>query len=158
MSTNPFGDPGSNPNPYSTPAGGGEPMKYGDPQAANKVQGPAIGLMVVGGVGAVLGVLGIVLNMLGVGLGAAGAAGDDAAIQNIASGVGGIVGGLVGIAINGLIVYGAMQMKELRNYGLAMAASILAILPCSCMCIFGIPIGIWSLVTLNDPAVKASFR
>jgi hypothetical protein len=154
VSSNPFGD---NANPYQTP--GGPAMGYGGPPPLSKVQGPAIGLMVVGGIGFGLGVLGIVLNLLGVGLGAAAAANNgDAGFEAMMRGVGGLVGGIVGLAINGLILYGGMQMKSLQSYGLAMAASILAILPCSCACIIGIPIGIWSLVTLNDPTVKASFR
>lgn len=153
MSSNPFGD---NVNPYQTP--GGPAMGYGGPPPLSKVQGPAIGLMVTGGLGVAINLLFFLLRMIGVGVGAAAAADQGDGINVIAQGVGGVVGLLIGLAINGLILYGGMQMKSLQSYGLAMAASILAILPCSCACIIGIPIGIWSLVTLNDPIVKSSFR
>jgi len=49
-------------------------------------------------------------------------------------------------------------MKELRNWTLAMVASILAMVPCiGACCLIGIPIGIWSLVVLMKPEVKAAF-
>ena len=70
----------------------------------------------------------------------------------------GAVGNLLGLAFGGVMFYGALQMKDLRNYGLAMAAAIIAIIPCSgpCYCI-GIPAGIWALVVINKPEVKAAF-
>lgn len=62
------------------------------------------------------------------------------------------------LVIDGLIVFGAVQMMRLRNFGLSMAASVLAVIPCiSPCCCLGIPFGIWALVVLNKPEVKASF-
>ena len=53
----------------------------------------------------------------------------------------------------------AIRMKELRSYGLAMAGAILGMLPyLSPCCLLGLPFGIWALVVLADPAVKAAFR
>jgi hypothetical protein len=50
-------------------------------------------------------------------------------------------------------------MKNLQSYGLAMTASIVAMIPCiSPCCILGLPFGIWALVILNRPEVKAAFR
>jgi hypothetical protein len=71
----------------------------------------------------------------------------------------GIVGNLLTLALSGVTLFGALKMKNLENYGLAMAASIIAILPCfgPCCCI-GIPVGIWSLVVLNKPEVKSAFQ
>lgn len=62
------------------------------------------------------------------------------------------------ILLHGLIVFGALKMKGLRSYGLAMTASILALLPCCgpCGCL-GIPLGIWALVVLRKPEVRAAF-
>lgn len=69
----------------------------------------------------------------------------------------GLVLNVVGLAV---IVLGALRMKQLRSYGLAITASILAMIPCftSCCCILGIPIGIWSLIVLFDKDVKAAFQ
>lgn len=71
----------------------------------------------------------------------------------------GIVGNLLTLALSGVTLFGALKMKNLENYGLAMAASIIAILPCfgPCCCL-GIPVGIWSLVVLNKPEVKSAFQ
>ena len=67
---------------------------------------------------------------------------------------------LIGLACAIVVLLGAIRMKNLQSYGLAMTAAILSIIPCTSPCCFliGMPIGIWALVVLNDPAVKAAFR
>ena len=60
-------------------------------------------------------------------------------------------------AINGFVIFGAVKMLRLQSYGLAMAASIVAMLPCQCCCLLGLPFGIWALVVLNKPEVKSQF-
>jgi len=65
----------------------------------------------------------------------------------------------VGILVAGLIIFAALKMKDLEQWGLALTASILAIIPClSPCCIIGLPIGIWCLVVLTKPEVKNAFR
>lgn len=66
---------------------------------------------------------------------------------------------LVGIAGAAFVIYGAMQMMKLQSRTLAIVASILVMIPCftSCCCLIGIPVGIWSLVVLMKPDVKAAF-
>jgi len=65
----------------------------------------------------------------------------------------------VGLVLSIIVLVGAIKMKNLENYGLAMAASIIAMIPCiSPCCLLGLPFGIWSLVVLSDPAVKSSFK
>jgi hypothetical protein len=65
---------------------------------------------------------------------------------------------VLSIVIGGLILFGALKMMRLQSYGLAMAASILAVIPClSPCCCLGIPFGIWSLVVLKKPEVKSAF-
>jgi hypothetical protein len=119
---------------------------------------PATLLMVAGGIGVITHLAAVVLNMVGVGMGAA-AEGANQQPAVIAQGVGGVVGAIVGLGFDGLVIFGAMKMKQLQSYGLAIAASIIAMLPCiSCGCLLGLPIGIWSLVTLSKPEVKSAFR
>jgi len=60
-------------------------------------------------------------------------------------------------ALNGFVLFGAMKMLRLQSQGLAMAASIVAMLPCQCCCLLGLPFGIWALVVLNKPEVKSHF-
>jgi hypothetical protein len=58
-----------------------------------------------------------------------------------------------------VIIYGALKMSRLQSYGLAMTSSILSLIPClACCCFLSIPFGIWSLVVLSRPEVRANFR
>ncbi len=65
---------------------------------------------------------------------------------------------LLSVVLNGIVFFGALKMKNLQSHGLAMAAAIIAVIPCCgpCVCL-GIPVGIWALVVLNKPEVKAAF-
>jgi hypothetical protein len=61
--------------------------------------------------------------------------------------------------VNLLIIAGGVQMMRFRSWGLALTASILAMLNFgSCCCVAGVPVGIWSLVVLLMPEVKAAFE
>ena len=69
-----------------------------------------------------------------------------------------IPGTLFQIGCSAFVFYGALQMRAVRNYGICMAAAIAACIPClSPCCLFGIPFGIWALVQLNKPEVRAGF-
>ena len=127
------------------------------------LQGPAIGLLVTGILGAVMGVLGIFGNLLGMSFSKfmppQAVPGFNPAAFNALLGGTAVVSGLVHIALAGVIIYGALQMKKLVNYRMAMAASILALVPCvSPCCMLGLPIGIWALVVLVKPEVKSMFQ
>jgi predicted Zn finger-like uncharacterized protein len=138
---------------------------YRDRRSAvrSQVSGPAAALQVVG-------ILAIALSVLSLGLNLAVAAGafpqpasplmppprDEA--ERIGNLVGGICGALFGMLWGGLIIAGASKMKKLESFGLAMTASIVAMLPCNGCCLLGLPFGIWALVVLNRPEVKDAFR
>lgn len=66
---------------------------------------------------------------------------------------------LVGIGVCAFVAFGALKMRSLQSYNLAMAACIVGIIPCcySCCCIFTMTGGIWGLVMLMKPEVKSSF-
>ena len=81
--------------------------------------------------------------------------------------MGGILGGVIGAAmygvwmiIAGVAFFGALKMKDLKSYPFAMTSAILALLPCTfyICCILGLPFGIWALIVLMKPEVKAEFR
>ena len=65
---------------------------------------------------------------------------------------------LVHLPLGGLLILGSLQMMKLQNHGLAVFASIVAILPCHLGSVAGLPLGLWSLVTLLRPDVKTAFR
>jgi hypothetical protein len=64
---------------------------------------------------------------------------------------------LVNFAFSMTLIVGGWRMRKLRSYGLAIAAAWLAVLPCTVGWILGLPMGIWALVTLQNPEVKAWF-
>lgn len=139
---------------YGNPAGGG--VDYG--AIGEKVKLPAIFLMVIAGLSILGNILSLVLNLAGVGMGgfAPGGSEQDRIIRMFSGGMG-MVFALLGLLVNSVVIFGAMKMKALTGYTLAMTAAILAIVPCSCCCL-NIPFGIWSLVVLLDSNVKAAFR
>jgi len=134
----------------------------GAPNIASLVSGPAIGLIVTAVLGALMQLVGIAGNILGTGLGlAAQSEGHQelpAWVHMMSGGVG-IVFNVLGIIMSGVILMGALKMKALEKHGFAMVATIIAMVPCISPCCFvGLPIGIWALVILNKPEVKAAFR
>ncbi|MEE9392669.1 MAG: hypothetical protein V3W41_09210 [Planctomycetota bacterium] len=152
-----------------------------DRQAAmSRLKGPAIGLLVVGALGALLSVG----SILGIG-GASTTAimkpfadmienqADEAAtpeeaeqlreqaeqMRNPVGSTGSsIFSGLLSLAICGLVIFGAMKMMKAESFGLSMAGAILAMIPClSPCCCLGIPLGIWALMVMNKAEVKEAF-
>ena len=64
---------------------------------------------------------------------------------------------LVFAAISGFVLFGSIKMLRLQGHTFAIIICIVAMLPCSCCCFFGIPFAIWGLVVLNKPEVKSQF-
>jgi hypothetical protein len=129
--------------------------------AMQKVNAPAIALMVIAGLGALWSLLSVVLNLLGASVNMASLAGQSGgssdALASMTSGALGVVFAILGLAINGAMFFGAMKMRALQSYPFAITAAALACLPCFPCCCFSIPIGVWALVVLFDANVKASF-
>ena len=113
------------------------------------------------GLGALAQIASLLMNILGVGFGAMNAGQQQQpmpAWANLLSGGLGIFFSILGIAMAGLILVGALKMMKRQNHGLAMTAAIIAMVPCvSPCCWVGLPIGIWALVVLSKPEVKDSF-
>lgn len=139
---------------YSTIASGGG-------GGTDLVAGPAIGLIVTAALGFLATIIGVAWNILGAGMGM-NQPGVDPEMQKFVtmfSGTMGVVSGILGFLVSALILFGALKMKKCQSYGWAMTASILAVIPCiSPCCLIGIPIGIWALVVLSKPEVKAQFH
>jgi len=79
-------------------------------------------------------------------------------LGNSMQGGGGLLMNVVFLGIAGFILFGGLKMKSLESHGLAMAAAIVSIVPCFACCCLGIPAGIWSLIVLMKPEVKAGFQ
>jgi hypothetical protein len=138
--------------------------------AAGKVMAPAIALIVVAAIGIIGNLLLLVSALL--------APKVDVAAQvkaqnpnmpaqqaEMASKVAGFVTNagpptyVILMLLDGLILFGGIQMLRLRSRGLALATGILGVIPClSPCCVLGIPFGIWALIVLVKPEVKAMFH
>jgi hypothetical protein len=134
-------------------------------QAKSKVMGPAIGLMVTACITlfaalfqTVTGVINAVM-MSSVPPPPPGGMGGPPprGVFALTSGIYGLQA-LFYLVLGGVTLYGAIQMMRLRRYPMALTSCILGIIPChGCCYITGIPFGIWGLVVLLDPKVKAVF-
>lgn len=152
--------PTAAPPTFASSAAGGSPEQARQVALA-KVSGPAIGLIIT----AIFGFLGT-LSVLVYSLGGASMMPPDAAmdpnVQQMArmlSGSLGLINVLVMAVLSVVILLGGIRMKKLQNYGLSVAASVVALIPCiSPCCVIGLPIGIWALVVLNKPEVKSQFK
>ncbi len=126
-------------------------------EAMRRLNGPAIGLMVTGGLGILASLLGVVMRLVGGTQMPPGLPPEFAQAIEMLNGPVGYLSDAVSLVIFGLIIFGAFKMKNLQSYGLAFGISILAMLPCQCCCVLGLPFGIWALVVLNKTEVKSQF-
>ncbi|MCD4748657.1 MAG: hypothetical protein K8R59_04715 [Thermoanaerobaculales bacterium] len=151
------------PPPYDPP-----PQQYAAPglskdAALQKVKAPAVSLMIVAGITFVMQIFSIFASVLGISLMGAGDMSQFEGMEGMEwlapmmSGTFSVISGIVVLAIAALIFFGAMKMKALESYGLAMTAAILSIIPCFSICCVGIPFGIWALVVLLNKEVKPAF-
>lgn len=117
--------------------------------ALGKVNGPAIGLIITAAIGIGLQSLSLMTVLLDI----------DVDASYTYSNTLGVISSGLGILFGIIVIMGALQMKDLKNHGFAVAAAITAMIPCiSPCCVLGLPIGIWALVVLFDSEVKAAFQ
>jgi ribosomal protein S27E len=169
--SDPFGDPvgqpaGEQEDPFGNLDFGAPPPPAARPQrrssaistdnrsaALERLSGPAVGMMVTAGIG-LLFTCGIgALMVFALAAAPAGQQQADAFVGIAINGVGLLFGTVMAI----LVMYGAYKMKNGESYGMAMAASIIAAIPCLAPCIC-MPFGIWGIVVLNDADVKEAFQ
>lgn len=127
--------------------------------AASRLAGPSIALMVTAGLCVFLSCIGFAGNIAQMGgVGAPPNANQDQMAFLMFYGTFGIITGIVQLVVDGLIIYGALQMKDLKSYNWALASSIMAMIPClgSC-CVLTLPFGIWAVVVLQDIEVRQAF-
>ena len=125
-----------------------------------RLQLPASGLIIIGALNAMSGVI-LILGRL-----ASLVSGPERQITDDARRLGYMTASiffplvsLISILAAPVIIYGGIQMLKARRYSTALLAAILAVIPLSSVCcIPGIPIGIWALIVLRDPEVKAVFE
>ena len=138
------------------------PPTVGGAGAAQQVQGPAMGLIVVGALGVIWQLISLAANIFGVGMAGlgnipgGGSAATDRYMQYFSGGMG-IVFAIIALGLYGFAIWAALQMKQLRKWNISVGGAIAVMLPCSCCCLIGLPIGIWALIVLMKPEVKSAF-
>ena len=125
----------------------------------SQVNGPSVGLLVTGVIGAIFSAFMLIVTGIGLGIGSFWKWRQIDWYNDFFEGVIGLGSSIVGLIVAAFIIYAALKMKELQQWNLAIVASVLAMIPCiSPCCIIGLPIGIWALVVLNRPEVKEAFH
>ena len=115
-----------------------------------KINGPAIGLMVAGGLTTLMGLM-FLPTLLFPELMGQQLPWDPVELMFT------IVFMIFTLVLGIVTIFGANKMLQLQSYPLAMAAAIAAMVPCYC-CFLGLPMGIWALIVLNDEDVKRAFK
>lgn len=126
----------------------------------SRLQLPAIGLIIVGALNALSGLVLILGRLVSV------VKGRDPVITDEDRRLGYMfaiiffpIVSLISIVASPIIIFGGVQMLRARRYSIALWAAILALIPLtSVCCIPGIPIGIWALIVLRHPEVRAGFE
>jgi GYF domain 2 len=153
------------PPPPPPPLGTYAPSGDGLARALSEVNGPAIGLMVTAILGAFAALTRIVINLFAVPMTAftnfQGMPAQSAEMMRVMqsfSGTVGIIFAVLEIGLAVFIFFGALKMKALQNHTFCIVTAIVALIPCvSPCCCVGLPIGIWALIVMNKPEVRAYF-
>jgi len=149
-------------NPYGSPSYPAVPTGAGTAGLRESVRGkvvaPGVALIIVG-------VLGMIMTLISLVLAFQPPPPIDpdtpewlAEIRRGSYGLGAAVIQTVFLVVNGLIIAGGILMTRFSSWGLALTASILAMLNFgNCCCLLGLPVGIWATVVLSGADVKAAF-
>ncbi|HEX9723140.1 MAG TPA: hypothetical protein VGC53_02535 [Vicinamibacteria bacterium] len=145
--------------PPPPPVSPGPPRAMPSPNAAQAIAGPATGLLITAVIGGFFVFLSLLFNLFGFSMGAMMAEDAQEQFMQWMSGGFGIASSVLGLLVAGFLIYASMEMKKLSQWGLAVGASVVAMLPCvSPCCLIGLPVGIWCLVVLTKPEIKTAFR
>lgn len=126
---------------------------------AGQISGPSIGLTITGVIGGLFSLFTLMALGIGMSLGTLWGGRSSGWYEDFYGGAIGMGSAFLGLLVAIFIIYAALKMKDLKQWNLAVVASVLAMVPCiSPCCIIGLPIGIWALVVLMRPDVKAAFN
>ena len=126
-------------NPYQSPSGD----IPSDHHIRSRVSGPATALIVVSIIFLAVLVMSIAFSIFLLTSGVAEQMPQPGAMSKNEQLIVRLMAATVLIAVNSIILYGAVQMKNLQSLGMAKTACILALIPCCGPCyIVGIPFGI----------------
>jgi hypothetical protein len=143
-------------NPYGSPVLQNQPQNVHD-----VVRGPATALIVVALIAIICGSIALVLDVALIATGAVGRLEEmnDGPISEYTKITIRSVWGIALVIASSFVLYGAIQMRNLKSYGAARAAAVVAMVPMlGPCCILGLPFGIWAFIALGKPGVRNAFR
>lgn len=151
---NPYGDNDQEeaPNPYAAPATYSSQVgaNAARAEALEKIQTPALICVILTGLGIATNLVFLIIMTIWT------LSAPDAANAAVTVGIQTVIIAFA-TAMQGLALYGAFQARDLKNFGLAWAGFIIALLPCSFLCILTIPISVWGMMVLSDGSVQRQF-
>lgn len=139
-------------------------MSTANPAAAaaeQKVAAPGMVLALTGLVMAAFGVLTMLNGLFGFADGVMASYTPDQEMDAALSGTTGALVGAMNFAASMVVAAAGWKMRHLESYTLCMIGAVMAVVPCftGCgCCLLSVPVGIWCLMVLNDPGVKAEFH
>jgi hypothetical protein len=150
--------------------------RHRKPSAAAQLRMPALLLLISGYLGAVLGFLVIILRVVLLTIAASkapvGATVSFPVLNFVVTTIGQLI---LMVGWSAVVIKGSQSMSNisrgippptsrtaigplsLDEYQLAVAGCVAAMVPCSCGCMLGLPIGIWGLMLLMQDDVKRAF-
>ena len=143
-------------NPYQSPV---LPVQIRD--SYPEVQRPATALIIVSLVAIIIGSIALVVDIVLIASGAVDRLEEmnQSPISKHTQITVRVLWGVLLVVASSFVLYGAIQMKNLRNFGTARAAASVSLIPLlGPCCVLGIPFGIWALVALGKPGVKELFE
>lgn len=130
----------------------------------DKVKGPAVALVVVASLGALLSIMGLAftgaMTSFYESMGMPEEQLEQMRAMQSANFVITLVATVFAVAADAFVIWAGLRMMKLQGWVPAVVASFLVMIPCfsSVCCVVGIPIGIWSLVVLFNQDVKRAFE
>jgi hypothetical protein len=143
-------------NPYEPPV-----QRYEDRSVHNLVGGPALALIIVSLIAIGCGGLGLLMDivLLATGVVARLEVANRGPVSEYTLITVRTIWGVALIIASSFVLYRAIQMRNLKNFEIARAAAIVAMVPfLGPCCILGIPFGIWAFITLGKPGVRDAFH
>lgn len=101
-----------------------------DADAESQVTPPAVAIVVVAGLGIACAIFMLLVVLLGVSSAALGGMGRDERLAQLWGGTFWSVWCVATLILCGTAIVGALKMKSLQNYGLAVTSAVIMILPC----------------------------
>ena len=129
---------------------GGSRRVSSNSEARQRLLGPAIGLIVTGGLTTLMGLMFLPALLF------PGLMGEQDPIDPAELAFS-LLFMLLSLTLGIITLHGSIKMIQLQSHPLSMAAAIAAMVPCYC-CLLGLPMGIWALIVLNDKEVKQAFK